>query len=44
MTELKNMVTGIRDDLNRLYDANYTDEERKKWKKTAKPATCTATF
>lgn len=28
MTELKNMVTSIRDDLNRLYDANYTDEER----------------
>ena len=28
MKELENMVTSIRDDLNRLYEADYTDEER----------------
>ena len=28
MKELENMVTSIRDELNRLYEANYTDEER----------------
>lgn len=28
MKELESMVTGIRDELNRLYEADYTDEER----------------
>ena len=28
MKELENMVTSIRDELNRLYEADYTDEER----------------
>ena len=28
MKELENMVNSIRDDLNRLYEADYTDEER----------------
>ena len=28
MEELENMVTSIRDELNRLYEADYTDEER----------------
>ena len=28
MKELENMVNGIRDDLNRLHEADYTDEER----------------
>ena len=28
MKELESMVTSIRDDLNRLYEADYTDEER----------------
>lgn len=30
MKELENMVTSIRDELNRLYEADYTDEERDK--------------
>lgn len=29
MNEIERMVTNIRDDLNRLYDADYTDDERK---------------
>ena len=28
MKELENMVNSIRDDLNRLYEPDYTDEER----------------
>ena len=28
MKELENMVTSIRDELNHLYEADYTDEER----------------
>ena len=28
MKELENMVNSIRDDLSRLYEADYTDEER----------------
>ena len=28
MKDLENMVTSIRDELNRLYEADYTDEER----------------
>lgn len=28
MKELENMVTSIRDELNRLYETDYTDEER----------------
>lgn len=28
MKELENMVISIRDELNRLYEADYTDEER----------------
>ena len=36
MNELKTMCENIREELNRLYEANFTDAELKKCKRTAK--------